>query len=477
MNLFLSKPFFCFLPEICLVGLILLILILKFILPPSDKDRLFKVVLGGFFIAFLCVLILWGREPSALWKSLRLDPAALFFKGLFLFSGFFLVSIIRQYQNRLGRNVFDFCALIVTTVLGSCFLVSACDFLTFFISLELMTISLYVLTAFLKSDERSVEASVKYLIMGAFSSAVLVFGIAFLYGSTGDLSFDAIRSFLHANDRPGFFFFLGFFLILAGIGFKISSFPFQLWVPDVYEGSALPVTALLAALSKGAGFAVLMRILFDVTSAVSSVWTALISLLSCATLFYGNLGAIPQIRGNIKRLLGFSGIGHAGYLLMGLASGTSFGLQAAGYYLMTYVLGILAVFLALVCVSDENETIPSLRGLFTQSPLAGTALFLGLMSLAGVPPLAGFFAKFLVIQSAVESGMLWLAFVGAVNIAISLYYYLMVVRTVYVEKPERVVQVRLSHTVQGSLIILMGLLILLGIFQEPFMQLAGAITF
>ena len=425
----------------------------------------------AFLVPLIFIPMLWNQAGYLFNNAFRSDSFSLFFKGLFLISGFFITLISRDYQNRIGKRSSEFFLLLITAVLGASFLVSANDFLTFFISLELLTISAYVLSAYQRTSARALEAAGKYLIMGAFSSAVLLFGIAFIYGNFGSVSFELIQQTIRSEFDIAFSAYFGFFLVLAGLGFKISAFPFQLWAPDVYEGSPTPLTAFLAIISKGAGFAVLIKLAFGVFALVRLEFTLLFSLLASATLLYGNLGAIPQIGGNIKRLLAFSGISHAGYLLIGVASGSSLGVAAILYYLTAYAVATLILFFVIAQLAP-NESVPSFKGLFGRNFLLGSVLFIALLSLAGVPPLGGFFAKYMIIQSAVGQNLLSLAILGALNIMISLYYYLMVIKTMYVDSANSNAEtISLSLTSKVSVAALTLVLIGLGLFQAPFLDL------
>ena len=475
MNLLFPQSLFLLSIEGSLTLLILALFFLDLFAPKLEKKVLSGVALIGMLAILLEIPFLWNKSGSLFHGAYLSDKFAVFFEGLFLASGFFIIQICREFQARRKMESNAFIILMLIAISGASFLVSANNFLTLFISIELMTISLYILTAFLKSDARSIEAGVKYLIMGAFSSAVMLYGICFIYGTTGSLSFGGVRQALETMPGLNSLFLFGFFLLIAGLGFKISAFPFQLWVPDVYEGTPLPVTAFLSVISKGAGFAALLRILFMVTGKLTDLWIPLVALLSCSTLLYGNLGALHQLRGSVKRLLGFSSIGHAGYLLMGLASGNSFGMHAMIYYLTVYAVATLTIFLVVACASGEDESIPALAGLFSRSPILGVSFFIALLSLAGVPPLAGFFGKFLVIQAIVEKGLFWLAFVGAAGIVVSLYYYLMVIRTIYIEKKDGP-PIFVSTSARAFLVCLTLALILLGVFQNPLLNLIQQTT-
>jgi len=348
------------------------------------------------------------------------------------------------------------------------------DFILLFVALELVTITFYVLASYLRRQVASLEAGTKYLILGALSSGFTVYGIAFVFGTMGTTNFDKIAHVLSQSQAgtPGPPFVLGMLLILTGLGFKVASVPFQIWVPDVYQGAPTPVTAFLAVGSKAAGFALLLRVLFAGLLPVQSVWATLFLVLSGATLLYGNLGAIPQR--NIKRLLGYSSIGHAGYMLMGVATVNAIGVGAVLFYLGQYAFTNLCAFLAIVAVTavTGSDEIPSFSGLGKRSPLLGLALFLSMMSLAGVPPLSGFFGKFQLFAAVIARAQTnWhfyaLAGIGAAAVVISLYFYLGVGRAIYLQEAEDASPIPVSKPMRWALYVCMVGMIGLGIFQRP----------
>jgi NADH-quinone oxidoreductase subunit N len=265
----------------------------------------------------------------------------------------------------------------------------------------------------------------------------------------------------------------GFLLVTAGIGFKIASAPFHLWVPDVYEGAPTPVTAFLSVGSKAAGLLILARLIFIIFPNFEHEGILLLSVLSAMTLLYGNLGAIPQK--NIKRFLGYSSIGHAGYLLMGYAAGSSLGLSSVLYYILSYLFTNLGVFLIIVIFSNAtgSDDMADYAGLSQRSPFLAGAMLLALMSLAGIPPLAGFFGKFLLISAAVQSGLVWLAIIGAINVVISLYYYLVIVKRMYIHEPTVQTAIPISLPMRIGIFASVIGMIGLGIYQEPFLKLAS----
>lgn len=433
-----------------------------------NPQKFIRSMIVGLLFIFVILLLLWPYTGVALYGMFRLDPFATLLKAIFTFSGIATLLMAGEFIPRLGERANDFCLIILTALLGSFFLAASTDLVTLFITIEWMTISLYILTSFLKSDSYSLEAGIKYLIMGAFSSALFLYGISFVYGAVGSLFFADIRQFLSIQ-TSSLIFTAGFFLILSGIGFKIAMFPFHLWAPDVYEGAPTPVTAFLSLASKTAGFAALLKFLFLAVGPEFLNWPHLLLFLSAITLSYGNLVALRQT--NMKRLFAYSSLGHVGYLLMGIAVANRLGLEAALYYLMAYALATSAAFLVIVIANRElgSSDIVTYRGLAKRSPFLAGIFFVALLSLSGIPPLAGFFAKFLILNAVVLKGYFWLALIGAVNMIISLYYYLSIVKEMYFggKQPSSKDEIQLSRWVQIFLLCLAAAMILLGIVQEP----------
>ena len=455
-------------PEIGLVAVILLILSAD-LFGKRDPSALIEGSIISSLLIFAVLFFLWPTSGEALHGMFQLNPLAIFLKGIFLGSCTLTLWMARELSETFKNRLSDFALLILMATLGAFFLASANDLITLFITIEWITISLYVLTAYLKTDKYALEAGTKYLIMGAFSSAFFLYGISLVYGTAGSIHFDHVREWL-LHHPPTPLFLVGFLLILSGIGFKIAAFPFQLWVPDVYQGAPTPVTAFLSVTSKTAGFAALLKVLFLVTGPDRLNWTFLLSLLSALTLTYGNLGALGQT--NMKRLFAYSSIGHAGYLLMGIASGVRFGIEATLFYLAAYAISNLTAFLVIVIVNRElgSGEIVDYRGLAKKEPFIAGVFFVALLSLSGIPPLVGFFGKFLVLQAAVVRGYLWLALLGAVNVIISLYYYLSIIKEMYFKQGEG--EIKIGGATRVLLFFLALGIIGLGIFQEPILYLA-----
>ncbi len=462
--------------ELGVCGWILLLLIADLVLPAEDKTSLWALALTG----ILCCGGLWWWQEAAgivgpfqeLWVT---DRFSLYFKGLFLLTAAIVILMTRGWNRHRPANPGAFYLLLFTALLGTLVLSSVNDFLMLFLGLELLTFSLYIMAAYLKSDPRSVEAGMKYLILGSVSSGFLVYGIALLYGFAGTTHFSAIRAALSQGPAP-LAAQAGMLLVLAGLGFKVAAVPFHLWVPDVYEGAPTPVVAFLSVGSKMAGIVALLRVLTGAFQPLAVLWSEVLAVLSAATILYGNLGAIPQT--NMKRLLGYSSISHAGYLLMGISCATVAGGMAVGYYLLAYLFSNLTVFFVVSTVSETagGETLEDYRGLSKRSGVLAATLFIGLLSLAGVPPLAGFVGKLFVLLAAMDRGRLWLVLLGAANVAVSLYYYLMVVKRMYLDAPAAATPIPVSRLANVVLAFLVLGILAAGIFQAPFLrQLASAL--
>ncbi len=428
----------------------------------------------AFFASFAVIASIFvPGQPngSAFGGTFVVDGFSTFFKVFFTATTAAVIPMSRAYFANRGIKFGEFVLILWSSLLGLFFLASANDLLLMFITLEIFTLSLYVLAASLKKEMKSVESGIKYMILGSLASAFVIYGIALVFMASGTTSLAGVREYFVANPHEKLLL-LGILFIVGGLGFKIASVPFQLWVPDVYEGAPTPVTAFLGVASKAAGFTLLLRVLFTSFVAFDGQRQWLFSVLAALTLAYGNLGALPQT--NIKRLFGYSSIGHAGYLMIGLAAGKIEGVHAILYYLIAYAFTNLCAFwvISLVGTATGSDQIDSYRGLTKRSPLLAGAMFTALLSLAGVPPLAGFFGKFLVLLAAVQSGMEWLVVVGALGVAVSLYYYLSIVRTMYFEEPAEETSIPVATSSKIILAVLIAGILLAGVWQAPFWAFA-----
>jgi NADH-quinone oxidoreductase subunit N len=408
-----------------LTTIILVTLIVIDILLPKKTRRNWIGILS--FVALLGLVGFWltHRHLSGTTFSgmFVMDSLAWYFKGFFLLTMIFVLPMTEKFFQSLSRRSHEFYFLLWLALLGMFLIASSSDFLLLFISIEILTISLYVMTAYLRSDKLSIEAGMKYLILGSLASGFFLYGMSFLYGVTHSTRFDVIQEFASSHAMTPMVTF-GLVLVFAAVGFKIAAVPFHMWVPDVYQGAPTPVTALLSVGSKAAGFVILIRLFFGIFSAWHLDWSLVLAGLAAITMTYGNLVAMFQT--NIKRLLGYSSIAHAGYLLMGAAAGSALGAAAISFYLLGYLFANLAAFLVILLCSIviKSDAISDYAGLSKRSGLLAATLLLALVSLAGMPPLAGFFGKFILLMAIMKTGYLWLAFIAGVNIVISLYYYL-----------------------------------------------------
>jgi NADH-quinone oxidoreductase subunit N len=344
------------------------------------------------------------------------------------------------------------------------YLVSAIDFVFIFVALELVTISFYVLVSFTRRNPITLEAGTKYLILSALSTAFLVYGIAWIFGVTGQTNLYRVTQVLAnpATDRGAAL--LGMVFVLVALGFKIAAVPFQIWVPDVYQGAPTPVTAYLSVGSKAAGFVVLLRVLVPFLTLPQT--QRLLLLIALLTLIYGNLAALPQA--NLKRLLAYSSIAHAGYLLIGVVC---FDVRAVTFYLAAYLLMTLLSFAVLIIVSQQTgDEISDFDGLATRSPFLAFAMLIGMISLAGVPFTAGFFGKFYIFYAAVAQRQIMLVFVGIVTVGCGFYYYLKVVRAMYWQSSERTDKIPVNALSRVAISALIISTIWLGVYPQPILD-------
>jgi NADH-quinone oxidoreductase subunit N len=460
----------------------IIILLVDAFFPVKDKRTIGYMAAGFVAVACLYSFALWPMDEALFHGMYRFDAFALYFKRLFLLALAMVLVMAAEFSDRIESGVPEFYALLMFCATGMLILASVNDFILLFVALELVTITFYILASYLRRQVPSLEAGTKYLILGALSSGFNVYGIAYIFGTTGTTNFDKLAEVLRGTTASGTLappFVFGMLLVLTGIGFKIASVPFQIWAPDVYQGAPTPVTAFLAVGSKAAGFALLLRVLYTGLLPVNAVWNTLIMVLAGATLLYGNLGAIPQR--NIKRLLGYSSIGHAGYMLMGIAAVNALGASAVLFYLGQYAFTVLCAFLAIVAVTNAtgSDEIPSFSGLGKRSPILGLALFLSMMSLAGIPPLSGFFGKFQLFAAVIERARTdWhyyvLAGIGAAAVVVSLYFYLGVGKAIYLQEadPAEAGPIVVSKPMRAALYVCMAAMIGLGIYQRPLVDAA-----
>jgi NADH-quinone oxidoreductase subunit N len=469
--------------EVCVMALGVLLLLADFWMPVERKKFLAYVAiaaLGGLFLVSFGGNGIGSSFGTAFNGSFVEDALALFFKRFFLLAAILVLFLSAEFSDRFAAGVGEYYSLIVFALSGMLFAASSNDFVMLFVSIELITITFYVLTSFQRGRLVSLEAGVKYLILGALSSAFLVFGIALIWGTTGKLNFTELAAIAPQFTDNKIFLF-GVLFVLAGLGFKIAAFPFQIWTPDVYQGAPTPTTAFLAVGSKAAGFVLLLRVLLTAVPGVTAHWADLLIVISGITILYGNLCAIPQR--NLKRLLGYSSIAHAGYLLLGVAALSANGAAALLYYLAGYLFTVVAAFMviALVLRHLETEDISGLAGLNQRSPLLAVTMTLAMASLAGIPPLAGFFGKFLLLKAVIERaqvtgnhGYYCLVFTALAGVVVSIYYYFGVVRAIYWSRntPD-LSPITLSGPAKFSIAVCIAGMFWIGLFPATILDLAN----
>jgi NADH-quinone oxidoreductase subunit N len=330
----------------------------------------------------------------------------------------------------------EYYALLVFSTLGMTLMASAADLIMLYLSIESTSIPLYVLAGFIKRDDKSTESGMKYFLFGALTSTVMLYGFSLLYGFAGETNLYRLAAVYQSGQLSPVVLVGAALLVLVGFGFKVAAVPFHFWTPDVYEGAPTPITAFVSTASKAAGFAVLLRVMLAVFPSITTEWTGMLAGLATATMTLGNLLAIWQK--NIKRLLAYSSIAHAGYAIIGVVALSQFGAASTVFYLAAYVVTNLTAFAVVILFarSAGSEEIADYAGLSRRAPGLALVLLVALLSLAGMPPLAGFVAKFYVFAAAVQSGWIWLAFVGVLNAIVGLYYYLTVLKVVYLYRSD-----------------------------------------
>jgi NADH-quinone oxidoreductase subunit N len=382
---------------------------------------------------------LMGAGTSAFGDLMRADAFAAFAKSLIYLGAIGCLLVAPSYFNRLNAMRAEYPVLVVFAALGMSIMVSAGDFLTLYVGLELNSLAAYVLASILRNDDKSAEAGLKYFVLGALASGILLYGMSLVYGFTGSTSFTGVSAALSGELSTGALF--GIVFVLVGLAFKISAVPFHMWTPDVYEGAPTPVTAFFATAPKVAAVALTARVALDVFGNQADAWQQIVIFIALASIVVGALGAIGQE--NIKRLLAFSSINNVGFILIGLAAATQQGASAMMVYLWIYMAMSLGGFVAVLMLKDADgapvESISSMAGMVREQPLLAWCIFFLMLSLAGIPPLFGFWGKFVVFQAAVEADMIALAAIGIAASVIGAFYYLKVCKIIMFDEPAGVV--------------------------------------
>jgi NADH-quinone oxidoreductase subunit N len=463
------------LPVLLVLAAGAIVLVLDVLPPRQSKSHLGGVALAGIIAALLAVLLRWGSEARAFRDMVVLDTYAMFFDLVICYAAALIVMLSMDYLGRTGSESGEYYGLVLFSTAGMMLMASAGDLIVVFLSLELMSLSLYVLAGLFKTRLTSGEASMKYFLLGAFASSFLLYGVALLYGATGTTNLDRIASAVAVRGGEPMVL-LGLGLLLVGFGFKISLVPFHMWAPDVYEGAPTSITALIATGSKAGAFAALIRVLTVALRGAQPDWSALMWALAALTMTVGNVVALAQ--SNLKRMLAYSSIAHVGYMLMGLAAGGAAGTGAILFYLLAYTFTTIGAFGVIgLCAraGEEAVEVGDYAGLARRHPLLAATLTLFLLSLIGVPPLAGFVAKFYLFGSAIRAGYVWLTVLAVLNSAVAAYYYLRVIVYMYMREPDGE-GVTVASSLAGGLALTLAIvgIVVLGLIPAPFADLAQA---
>ncbi|MBK7449006.1 MAG: NADH-quinone oxidoreductase subunit N [Anaerolineales bacterium] len=470
--MFTSTTFASILPEILILVLGLLLLIVEPFWKDEQKRNAGWLTAGGLFVAMI-VSLLFGRpgEPVAvLGGMIRFDLMGFFLKMLFMFAAAATALLMMDHEQAGKRG--EAYLMLLASLIGMNLMAASADLVMLYLSIETASIPLYVLSGFLLGDERSTEAGFKYFLFGAMASTIMLYGFSLLFGFSGTTDLYAIAAALTSGNISPMLAFGVVTLVVVGLGFKVSIVPFHFWAPDVYQGAPTPVAGYLSTASKAAGFAVILRLFFVAFPEFSGVWTMVFAVLAAVSMTVGNLLALPQT--NIKRLLAYSSISHAGYAMIGAVAFSQFGAASVIFYLAAYIATNLLAFGIVMAFSHVTglEEITDYAGLSRRNPLLGLMMLAAFLSLTGMPPFGGFVAKVFVFAAGVQANYTWLVIVGIINSIIGVYYYLNVLKFVYLyrmpDQDEDQHPIPLSQPYTIALVVLVLGVILLGTVFAPF---------
>jgi len=434
------------------------------------------IIVTGFYS-----MAAWNNPQTGFYDSVVLDNFSTFFNIIFLIAAGLTILMSDDYLKREGYPIGEYYPLILFTTAGAMWMASGNDLMTVFLGLEVLSISLYALAGLFRGQLQSNEAGLKYFLLGAFSTGFLLYGIALTYGVTGSTKIQTIADYFAANPQAltSPMAIAGMLLISIGFLFKVAAAPFHMWTPDVYQGAPTPVTAFMSAGPKAAAFAAFIRVLTIGMEGMEADWTAILWVLAVLTMIVGNFIAIYQT--NLKRMLAYSSIAHAGYALVGLVAANEIGISGILFYMLAYTFMNIGAFAVLVLAGkagEENLTLQGFAGLGFKRPMLGVAMTIFLISLMGIPPTAGFTGKFFIFAGAIKAGYVWLAVLGVLNSAVSLYYYLRVIVYMYFKNPEEDFSwIKMHAGAAVSIVIAIVGVLYLGILPGSVMELAKLATF
>lgn len=463
------------LPELIVVIVALTVLIFDLFLEKEYKAVLGWYSLGGIVIAAYASYSLMPTGGTFFAGTFLLDPFSTYFKFVFYSACGLGILVSINYLKIEGILRGEYYALMLFATSGMMMMASAGDLITLYLGLELMALSLYILAGFMRQDSRSNEAAIKYLVLGAFSSGIMLYGMSLLYGISGTTNLTGILVFLRGADLANPVLFLSMIMLIVSFGFKVAAVPFHMWVPDVYEGAPTPVTAFMSAGPKVAGFAVLLRVFLYAFEPLREHSTAILAGLAVLTMAVGNIMALSQT--NIKRMLAYSSIAHAGYALVGLAAGGPEGAASVMLYVGIYAvmnMGAFGVVIMLRKAGERGEEITDFAGLGKTNKTAAFLMLIFMFSLTGIPPLAGFVGKFYIFKSAVQAGLIWLAVLGVLFSAISAFFYLRVIMVMYMSEPKSGLELSTSPSLALALAISATAVIWIGAYPTDLLNFARA---
>jgi len=466
------------LPEILLVAFGTLLMVLEPLTPPGAKSRLGKIGLGGLLAALWAAVVAHSSPGAAFQGMLVVDGFATFFRVLVIVVGILATLSSFEYLKREHAESGEYYALILYSVSGQCLMVTANELILIFLGLEISSIATYVLAGYLRDDKRNNESALKYFLLGSFATAFLLYGIAWIYGSTGATNLADIRRVLTTPEiaPAGIAVGASAALMLVGFAFKVSAAPFQVWTPDVYQGAPAPVTAFMSAGPKAAAFATFLRVFMTAFEPAADRWVPVVWAVALATMVVGNFAALAQT--NLKRLLAYSSIAHAGYVLVAVAAHSETGVQAVMFYLAAYSfmnVGAFAVVTGFARAREQYVNVDDLAGLGARQPVTAALLTIFLLSLIGVPLTGGFFGKFYIFKAAIDANLLWLAVLGLLTSVVAAYYYLRVIVVMYMHEPGESTEnlPPLSAGLKAAIWISALATLALGVYPSPALDFAG----
>jgi len=465
------------LPSLILTVVGMIVLLWDLWMKDQDRPYLAWLSLAGVVCAAEVSLFLWGRDESAFNGMLALDSYALFFNIIICLAVGMTILMSVHYLEATDIPPGEYYSLILFAAVGMMLMAAATDLIVIFLGLETMSMAVYVLAGIWRQRIKSNEAALKYFLLGAFASGFLLYGIALVYGATGSVQLGKIAAYVNEHLSAQDFsplLFMGIGLLIVGFGFKIAAVPFHVWTPDVYEGAPTTITAFMAVGVKAAAFAAFARVFLLSLGSMQDQWQWIMWILAAVTMTVGNITALVQ--NNIKRMLAYSSIAHAGYLLVAMVAGKDLGGAALMYYLVAYGvmnLGAFGVVLAVGRKGEPNEEFADYAGLGFRHPALGMAMTIFMLSLTGVPPLVGFTGKFYVFSAAVKAGYIWLAVIGVLNSVVSAYYYIRVIVTMYMQEGEKPIDSLSARPALATAILIAALgTVLMGVFPSASMSLA-----